>query len=377
MDKRLKKFLSLVVSFTVFFNVCCVYSFAYDAIEMNENSFINIKTTPEDLQGIKRYSELTASVNANGNVSLPRSVDLSRYLPAPGSQLLTGTCTSWVFSYCLAAEQTIRRGWNAKSSNHMFSPSFLHKKTGKDTAFGASSAKCLDILKTYGVCTLTYRPFSPDTVSENISSIQSENAQLYRITTFFSVWGIDEIKKALSDGHCVVIAIRALSDFETIGIDGNEMYNDYETKEIDVSKSQGHSICLVGYDENKKAFKFINSWGPTWGFSGYGWIAEGLLTDRNIICQDPGDKNESDVIIGRGVIIPSLDSYCMGDMNGDGKVTAGDARLALRFSSRLESYTDRQYVLADVDGDAKLTSTDASNILKYSSKQISKFPLYE
>lgn len=155
------------------------------------------------------------------------------------------------------------------------------------------------------------------------------------------------------------------------------MYNDYETKEIDVSKSQGHSICLVGYDENKKAFKFINSWGPTWGFSGYGWIAEGLLTDRNIICQDPGDKNESDVIIGRGVIIPSLDSYCMGDMNGDGKVTAGDARLALRFSSRLESYTDRQYVLADVDGDAKLTSTDASNILKYSSKQISKFPLYE
>ena len=67
----------------------------------------------------------------------------------------------------------------------------------------------------------------------------------------------------------------------------------------------------------------------------------------------------------------------MGDMNGDGKVTAGDARLALRFSSRLESYTDRQYVLADVDGDAKLTSTDASNILKYSSKQISKFPLYE
>lgn len=54
---------------------------------MNENGFINIKTTPEDIRGIKRYSELTASTNANGNVSLPKSVDLSRYLPTPGTDL--------------------------------------------------------------------------------------------------------------------------------------------------------------------------------------------------------------------------------------------------------------------------------------------------
>lgn len=51
--------------------------------------------------------------------------------------------------------------------------------------------------------------------------------------------------------------------------------------------------------------------------------------------------------------------------------------MALRFSSRLDVYTDRQFVLADVDGDAQLTATDSSNILKYASKQIAKFPLYQ
>ena len=377
MNNRLKKLLSLVVSFIVLFNVCCVYTFAYDAIEMNENGFINIKTTPEDIQGIKRYSELTASTNANGNVSLPKSVDLSRYLPTPGAQLSTGSCTSWAFSYCLAAEHTIRRGWNAKSSNHMFSPSFLHKKLVYDAAFGKSAVECLEILKKFGVCTSPYRPFSPDTVMDGISSIQAKNAELYKITTLFSAWGVNEIKKALSDGHCVVVGIRALYDFQTIGMGGNEIYDQYDESKIDINANQGHAICLVGYDDDKDAFKFINSWGPTWGFSGYGWITQDFLKDENIIRQNPDNDTESDVIIGYGVVIPSIDSYCMGDMNGDGKVTAEDARMALRFSSRLDVYTDRQFVLADVDGDAQLTATDSSNILKYASKQITKFPIYQ
>lgn len=32
----------------------------------------------------------------------------------------------------------------------------------------------------------------------------------------------------------------------------------------------GHSIVIVGYDQ--KYYKFINSWGETWGNNGYGFI---------------------------------------------------------------------------------------------------------
>jgi hypothetical protein len=34
----------------------------------------------------------------------------------------------------------------------------------------------------------------------------------------------------------------------------------------------GHGLLLVGYDYDKKAFKFKNSWGSTWGENGYGWF---------------------------------------------------------------------------------------------------------
>lgn len=40
-----------------------------------------------------------------------------------------------------------------------------------------------------------------------------------------------------------------------------------------LSEKVGHAITLCGYDEQRKAFQFKNSWGSFWGDSGYGWIA--------------------------------------------------------------------------------------------------------
>src|SRR5262249_56575528 len=34
----------------------------------------------------------------------------------------------------------------------------------------------------------------------------------------------------------------------------------------------GHAVCIVGYDDQKRQFKFINSWGTGWGDHGYGYL---------------------------------------------------------------------------------------------------------
>ena len=34
----------------------------------------------------------------------------------------------------------------------------------------------------------------------------------------------------------------------------------------------GHAILLVGYDDNKKTFKFVNCWSERWGNKGFGYI---------------------------------------------------------------------------------------------------------
>jgi len=41
----------------------------------------------------------------------------------------------------------------------------------------------------------------------------------------------------------------------------------------DEQASGGHAICVVGYDDTKKQFKFKNSWGCLWGDAGYGYLS--------------------------------------------------------------------------------------------------------
>jgi|GEM_PF-2925887 len=64
--------------------------------------------------------------------------------------------------------------------------------------------------------------------------------------------------------------------------------------------------------------------------------------------------------------LPYITYLPKGDVDGDGKVTAADAREALRASVNLEKLTEAQKKAADMDGDGKITASDARDILRKS-----------
>lgn len=53
-----------------------------------------------------------------------------------------------------------------------------------------------------------------------------------------------------------------------------------------------------------------------------------------------------------------------GDVDGDGKVTAADARLALRAAAGLAKLDTNAKIAADVNYDGKVTAADAREILR-------------
>ena len=79
-------------------------------------------------------------------------------------------------------------------------------------------------------------------------------------------------------------------------------------------------------------------------------------TDKGYI---PGIKGYTDLNI-------AYTSYLKGDVNGDGKITAADARLALRAASQLEILSETEKYLADVNSDGRITAADARKILQKS-----------
>ena len=58
----------------------------------------------------------------------------------------------------------------------------------------------------------------------------------------------------------------------------------------------------------------------------------------------------------------------MGDLDGNGKVTAEDARIALRIAARLQNATKYQMQVGDLNKDGKITAGEARLILRLAAK---------
>ena len=62
-----------------------------------------------------------------------------------------------------------------------------------------------------------------------------------------------------------------------------------------------------------------------------------------------------------------------GDVDIDGKITAKDARLALRHSAQLDTLDEKGFAAADVNNDSKVNASDARAIIRFSAKIIDSF----
>lgn len=75
----------------------------------------------------------------------------------------------------------------------------------------------------------------------------------------------DDVKAALLQGP-LITTLSVYADFEayTSGVYQHTTGG---------SPEGGHAVSIVGYDDAKAAWLVRNSWGPTWGDGGYGWVS--------------------------------------------------------------------------------------------------------
>lgn len=108
-----------------------------------------------------------------------------------------------------------------------------------------------------------------------------------------------------------------------------------------------------------------------WQYTEYGSVSgiDANYTDLNICYVDYPEmikdlKYNTD---------PSLENRRKGDVNADGKITAGDARIALRAASGLEKLQNKAFEAADVNSDTKVNAADARIILRIASNLETQF----
>ncbi len=72
--------------------------------------------------------------------------------------------------------------------------------------------------------------------------------------------------------------------------------------------------------------------------------------------------NEKDIQL----ILRVFGENAPGDVDGDGNISASDARLALRASVELDKLSTEQYLAADIDNDSSISASDARILLRIS-----------
>jgi hypothetical protein len=194
---------------------------------------------------------------------LPLSVDLSKHFPTPGMQDAE-SCTGWAVGYAARSYYTATiekrdlRDWG-----NVPSPSYIYNsiRDPQDCASGSEIPRALELLQQGS---LSVEEF--DTECQIPTAADRARVSDFKIKSWLALdpKKIDDVKGQLALGHPVIIGINVgdkFTEFRGKGIYKGEPKTGY-----------GHAMTVVGYDDQRQAFRVINSWGTRWGDKGFGWI---------------------------------------------------------------------------------------------------------
>lgn len=260
--------------------------------DVETGNSINIKSINEDYYGggyLRTPQEILDTIPVVPDVSfkeksaLPSSKDLSAFFPSVGNQGHQNSCVGWATAYYLkTSQEKFERGWDIKSDEHIFSPSYIYNQINDGIDKGAYITDAFDVLIEQGVCSISSMPFMEYNHTILPNSKQKTEASSYKISSYAyipsnDVNKINKMKNELIKNNSVIIGVDIYPDFDKLNATSNRIYDDF----TGVSRG-GHALCIVGYDDSINAFKFVNSWGKSWGINGFGYISYDLIENSDV-----------------------------------------------------------------------------------------------
>ncbi len=208
--------------------------------------------------------------------NLPAAYDLTPSMPPVGDQGYEGSCVAWAIAYAARSYfGKVSKGLSyttadgKQNADAVFSPAFVYNQLNKGVDSGIYPGDALDLLQTKGVCTLKDMPYQPGDFKLQPTSDQLQKASAFKIKK----WGrvtIDTkaFKRWLYLDYPIMV---------TAGVDaffsGSSLVNgEYLWKSPKIAWPSFHELVIIGYDDNRKAFKVQNSWGKNWANQGYIWL---------------------------------------------------------------------------------------------------------
>jgi|GEM_PF-5738278 len=223
-----------------------------------------------------QYEELKIAFCASFNdKALPSSYVIPEsFFPTPGSQGNVGSCVAWTTGYAYASFyfSAINKWGKPVNSTQIMSPAFIYndiRSCNCGPQCGTYIADALNLLKNKGVVSWQNMPYSDKTCNrpgQELYSTASKN-KIGGWNRLIDRLNFNEYKENLSNDVPIIIGVPLGSQFSSYGF--KKTADPFKCTQL---SSGSHAMLIVGYDDNKRAFKIMNSWGKDWGVNGYIWV---------------------------------------------------------------------------------------------------------
>jgi cathepsin K len=205
--------------------------------------------------------------------NLPASFDLSGFLPEVGNQGRLGSCTAWATVYY---GRSLLFNYSENSSRVQsirLSPSFIYNQITRGQCKGTPIARSMQLLVDEGASEWEVFPYQSTGCNVQPTANQRDNASKYKMGDYKILSGVNlfaEVKTLLTQGKPVVVAMALDREFGKKDAMGLSAYRPHQVKKDQIYGA--HAMLVVGYSDQFKAFKLVNSWGDGWGDSGFVWV---------------------------------------------------------------------------------------------------------
>ncbi|MEQ1587907.1 MAG: C1 family peptidase [Cyclobacteriaceae bacterium] len=277
--------------FTVLAAVLC-----YQVLYAQEVEFLKLEEGLVDPTPEQKRLLPTASLTS-ANFTVKSAIDLGIYLPSASTQGKQGSCTAFAVAYGM---KTIQENIKKKkifnpcvSTNRSsaFSPAYLFNTAKKingspNCTSGITFIEALVILKDSGAVfqdKVKYYPNDINACFERITPSDHSNAKKYRISSFEAPeLNRESFQLLLSNDNPIGISVYVDANFEIQGF--NKQWSNsnpfiWKSFQSQQGSRKRHAMLCVGYSDQLKAFKVLNSWGEKFGTCGFFWIDYNFMFD--------------------------------------------------------------------------------------------------
>jgi C1A family cysteine protease len=215
--------------------------------------FLGLAIPPHDSA---RYSETDI---------LPDSLFLD--MPAAGDQGSQGSCSAWATVYGAGSYYNHILTGAPYTDSSLLSPNYTYNQITKGNCTCTSIFDHLYLLETQGACSLKAMPYNAAECVLQPDSVQMKKAVPFKIRTWQTVDLTNRalIKQQLLHKSPVLFATYPDEGFK------RPLPPYIISKRVGPAPS-GHAMVICGYNNAKKAFRVMNSWGKGWADNGFAWI---------------------------------------------------------------------------------------------------------